>query len=256
MADTQLRAVLIYRIEGAGSSVNATVIAKYDHASQYETHGGSDQGGLYGGRDKNYADAVSMVIGSDPPGQTSEAGALGGFKVVQSDVHQIIYGADTDGICMGVITGLNYPSRVGIQLLTDLYSVFTPKFGAEAKTAQTNALSKKSKKMLQDIASKYDDLEKVDKAAALNSKVDEVKTQMSDNIAQILKNTEQAESIAERSEQLNEQASVFKKRSTELKKQMKCKNLKMTLILVGLVVGILAVILIPLILKAKKNKEE
>merc|ERR1712032_1066185 len=134
-------------------------------------------------------------------------------------------------------------------------STFIPKLGDEAKTAQTNALSKKSKKMLQGVASKYDDLEKVDKAAALNAKVDEVKTQMSDNIAQILKNTEQAESIAERSEQLNEQASVFKKRSTELKKQMKCKNLKMTLILAGLVIGILCVILIPLIMKAKKKKE-
>ena len=75
------------------------MIAKYDHASQYETTGGTDQGTLYGGRDKNYADAVGKIIGSDPPSGLSEAGKIGGFKIVQSDVHQVVYGSDTDGIC-------------------------------------------------------------------------------------------------------------------------------------------------------------
>jgi len=249
MADTQLRAVLAFRVD----EQSATLLAKYDHAAQYETHGGAE-GGLYGGRDKNYADAVSMVIGSDPPGKPTSPGTFGGFKVVQSDVHQIVYGADTNGLCLGVITGLGYPSRVAITMLSELHGNFSKQFGEEAKTAETNMLSKKSKSMLSSSAEKYGDLSKVDKATSLNAKVDEVKSTMSDNIAQILKNTEKAETIQERSEQLNEQASVFKKRSTELKKQMKCKNLKMTLILVGLVVGILLVVLVPLIIKAKKNK--
>jgi hypothetical protein len=94
MADTKLRCALVYRLEDS-----PILIAKYDHASQYETHGGTDQGTLYGGRDKNYADAVGKIIGSDPPGGLSEAGAIGGFKIVQSDVHQVVYGSDTDGIC-------------------------------------------------------------------------------------------------------------------------------------------------------------
>mmetsp|Transcript_11792 Transcript_11792/g.16518 ORF Transcript_11792/g.16518 Transcript_11792/m.16518 type:complete len:259 (-) Transcript_11792:135-911(-) len=249
MSDNQLRAVLVYRLESSG----ATVLAKYDHASQYETHGGAEGSSLYGGRDKNYADAGALVIGNDPPGKPSEGNTLGGFKVVQSDVHQIIYGADIDGICMAVITGLSYPSRVGIAMLTELYKEFKPKFGGAAKTAATNTLSKKSKDMLKKSADKYSDLNKVDKAAALNAKVDEVKSQMGDNIAGILKNTEKAETIQAKSEQLNEQAAVFKKRSTDLKKQMKCKNLKMTLILAGLVIGILLVILIPLIKRAKSS---
>ena len=36
---------------------------------------------------------------------------------------------------------------------------------------------------------------------------------------------------------------------------MKCKNIKMTIILVSLVVGILIIVLVPLILKAKKAAE-
>ena len=75
---------------------------------------------------------------------------------------------------------------------------------------------------------------------------------MQDNIAAMLKNTEQAESLAERSNQLNEQANVFQKKSKDLRKQMRCKNIKMTIILVTLVVGILVIVLVPLIMRAKK----
>lgn len=77
------------------------MLAKYDHASQYESHGGAstDETTLYGGRDKSYADAVAAVVSNDPPGGLAESGTLGGFKVVQSDQHQVVYGADSDGIC-------------------------------------------------------------------------------------------------------------------------------------------------------------
>ena len=153
---------------------------------------------------------------------------------------------------LAVITGLKYPSRVAIQALIELYGKYSEQFGLQAKSATTNSLTKKSKPVLQAMCKKYDDLSKVDKTSALIGKVDEVKVQMQDNISAMLKNTEQAESLAERSDQLNEQASVFKKKSTDLRKQMRCKNLKMTIILTLLVVGVLAIILVPLIMKARK----
>jgi hypothetical protein len=95
MSDNKLRCALVYRLEGGGK---ALCVAKYDHAGQYETHGGADSS-LYGGRDKSYAEAVAGVISNDPPSGLSQSGALGGFKVVQSDQHQVVYGADTDGLC-------------------------------------------------------------------------------------------------------------------------------------------------------------
>ena len=107
---------------------------------------------------------------------------------------------------------------------------------------------------MQDVCKKYDDLSKVDKTSKVLGQVDAVKSKMQDNIAGMLKNTEKAETLAEKSDQLNEQASVFKKRSTDLKKQMQWKNLKMTLILGGVVLLILIVILAPLISRAKKLK--
>lgn len=95
-------------------------------------------------------------------------------------------------------------------------------------------------------------MSQVDKSSALLGKVDEVKSTMQSNIANMLKNTEKAESLAEKSDQLNEQASVFKKRSNDLRKHMAWKNLKMTLLLAAIIIVILVVILGPLIARAKK----
>mmetsp|Transcript_21886 Transcript_21886/g.52073 ORF Transcript_21886/g.52073 Transcript_21886/m.52073 type:complete len:252 (+) Transcript_21886:87-842(+) len=248
MSDNKLRCALVFRIESGG---NAVCIAKYDHAGQYETHGGADSS-LYGGRDKSYAEAVGGVVSNDPPSGLAQSSTLGGFKVVQSDQHQIVYGADMDGLCCATITGTQYPSRVAIAMLQDLYKDFSSKYGDAAKTAAENSLSKKAKSILQDVCKKYEDPSSVDKTQKILGQVDAVKGQMQDNIASMLKNTEKAEDMAAKSEQLNEQASVFKKRSTDLKKQMQWKNLKMTLILGGLLLLIVLAITIPLVKKAKK----
>lgn len=273
MTDNRLRCVLVYRLQpksggaddtnGQGmalttlslssAKMDAIVLAKYDHASQYETQGGasSDLGTLYGGRDKNYADAVALVICNDPPANVSESGTIGGFKVIQSEAHQVVFGVDPDKICLAVVTGQKYPTRVAISMLTELYNQFSDQYGLLAKSATANSLTKKCKSMLSSICKKYGDLSKVDKTSALMNKIDAVKGTMQDNIANMIKNTKSADHIAQQSDQLNEQAAVFKKKSKDLKKQMRCKNLKMTIILGLLVLGILLVILVPLIIKAK-----
>ena len=96
MADNKLRCALIYRLESGGSAV---CVAKYDYAGQYENSHGGAESSLYGGRDKSYADAVAGVVSNDPPSGLPTPETLGGFKVVQSDQHQIVYGADSDGLC-------------------------------------------------------------------------------------------------------------------------------------------------------------
>merc|ERR1711904_720267 len=124
--------------------------------------------------------------------------------------------------------------------------------GNKARNGAENCLTRKTKNTMSATCAKYDDLSKVDKAAAILGKVDAVKGTMRDNIAGMLKNTEQAEDLAEKSDQLNEQASVFKKKSTDLKKQMAWKNLKMTIILGTVIVVIILAITVPLVMKAKK----
>ena len=153
---------------------------------------------------------------------------------------------------VATITGTQYPSRVAITMLTDLYTTFSAKHGDAAKTAAENSLSKKAKKVLEDSCKKFADPSSVDKAQQVLGQVDAVKGQMQDNIASMLKNTEKADDMAAKSEQLNEQASVFKKRSTDLKKQMQWKNLKMTIILGAVILVIVLAVVVPLVLKAKR----
>lgn len=259
MSDNRLRCVLAYRLdlkdlEATGNESSVTILAKYDHAGQYETHAGAglDSNTLYGGRDKSYAEAVSLVIAKDPPAGATPGAGISGFKMIQSDVHQVVYGADSDGICLAVITGQQYPTRVSIAMLSELYDKFNQSFGSESKTAAANSLTRRAKSLLTSTCEKYDDLKQIDKTSALLDKVEAVKGTMQTNIAAMLENTEKADAIAQQSDQLNEQASVFKKKSTDLRRQMRCKNLKMTIILGLLIVGILIIILVPLILRAKK----
>merc|ERR1711966_203117 len=93
----------------------------------------------------------------------------------------------------------------------------------------------------------------VDQTQRVLQQVDAVKGQMHANIATMLQNTETAESMTLKSEQLNEQASVFKKRSTDLRKQMKWKNTKMTIIFVVFLLAIITAITVPLVQKTKKD---
>lgn len=236
MPDNNIRCALAYRLEGQ----TVTCLAEHKHDPK---------------ENKNFSEIVATVVGRNPPKAASEPGKIGGFENVLDDADQFVYGADRDGLCMVVITGQKYPSRVAIQMLTEMYDQFRSKYGASIPTAKANSLTRKSKSTLSSICSKYDDLSKVDKTQALIGKVDNVRGQMQDNIASMLENTDKASTIAEQSNQLSEQANVFKKKSTDLRKEMRCKNLKMTIILVSLVVGILLVILVPLILKMKKASE-
>lgn len=107
------------------------------------------------------------------------------------------------------MTGLKYPSRTAIQMLTELYPEYAQKFSLQAQSTTTNALTKPSKPLLKKYCKKYDNTSKMDKASALNSKVEGIKVQMQENIAAMLQNTEQAKTLAERSNQLNEQVNVF-----------------------------------------------
>jgi len=100
MADRKLRAVLIYRIDSSSNgATSSTMLAKYDYAGDYEAHGGSANEALYGARDGNYAEAVAMMIAKNLPGALIDPSTIGGFKSVQSETHQVVYGADSSGVC-------------------------------------------------------------------------------------------------------------------------------------------------------------
>merc|ERR1712194_921214 len=107
--------------------------------------------------------------------------------------------------------------------------------------------------MLEDLYTKvHFSIKYGDKTSQVLGQVDLVKGKMQDNITNIIQNTETAEDMAIKSDQLNEQAAVFKKKSTDLRKQMQWKNLKMTIIFGTFIILIILALTIPLVVKRKE----
>ena len=100
MSDSKLRCALIYRVDATiGTSAAVTMLAKYDYSNDYESHAGATSD-LMDGRGKSYADAIGLVITNDPPVSGSmTVEQIGGFKVVQSELHQVVYGGNSEGLC-------------------------------------------------------------------------------------------------------------------------------------------------------------
>jgi len=89
--------------------------------------------------------------------------------------------------------------------------------------------------------------------ADVQSQVDEVTRIMQDNIDQALVNQEKAEDLVDRTDDLAQNASMFKKQSVGLKRAMCCQNMKLTLIIIGLVVLIIVIIVVIIICAIPKG---
>jgi len=243
-SDNKIRCVLIYHLGKRGDvEAGNVLIAHYDYALHHERELHSqDHGNLYGG-DVNSEEVVSMVIGKDPPGMVTEDSKIGGFKVVESENHHVVYGADKNGLCLSVIMGLKYPSRVAIKMLIELYDEFSKKFGTKADVAKHDALTRQSKNMIKEVCEKYADVSNVDAAAGVLGQVDAVKGKMAQNITNMLANTEKASDIARESDVLAEQANVFQKRGHDIKNKMWWENMKQTLLL-SAIIGFIILLII------------
>lgn len=92
-ADNKLRAVVVLRLDDGGST---TIVAKLDYA-QHDSSSSTTSDDLYG-NENDFAKAVQNAVSNDSP-TAGLSGKIGGFKVVQSEMHQVTYGADTLGLC-------------------------------------------------------------------------------------------------------------------------------------------------------------
>src|SRR5690554_5417427 len=125
-------------------------------------------------------------------------------------------------------------------------------------TTKDRALDKTTGSLLQKICTKYDNLQEVDKLAAVTAKVDSVKLVMQENVDIALQNCVKLESIEKAAEELQQQAGVFKRNAHDLRKKMWWKNLKMKLLLAFVIIAILTAIIVPVAIfldNQSKNKK-
>ncbi|KAK5583894.1 hypothetical protein RB653_005498 [Dictyostelium firmibasis] len=91
--------------------------------------------------------------------------------------------------------------------------------------------------------------EPVNKVKQTQQQVDEVTGIMHNAIGQMLDNQQKVSDLTDKSENMKQGASQFKKKTNEIKRLMWCRNLKLTLIIIAVVVLLLVVIIVPIVLK-------
>ncbi|KAF0687888.1 Aste57867_20380 [Aphanomyces stellatus] len=150
---------------------------------------------------------------------------------------------DNDEMVYCAITAADYPIRLAFKLITAVQEEIGGKMGAKLTQAKEFGLDKDCAKPLGVIATMYDDRTKVDKVSEVMAQVDAVKNTMQENIQVVLSNTEKMELVEQKSNDLNEQAKVFRNAGKSLARTMWWKNIKM-MIAIGFIVVLVIIILL------------
>jgi hypothetical protein len=196
-------------------------------------------------------DGVRQVL--EQPNMSMAPGKHYSFNVAQHAWHLI---SDDMGLIYILICKASYPQRCAHTCLEELQRTFVAKAGDKARTAKDRSLDKACGSLLQKICQKYDNLNEIDKLASVSLKVESVKLVMQDNVDLALQNCVKLESIEKAAEELQQQAGVFKRNAHELKKRMWWKNLKMKLIIGGIILVILGVIAGIIAYMVEQNKKK
>ncbi|KAG2781258.1 hypothetical protein JG687_00001670 [Phytophthora cactorum] len=166
-----------------------------------------------------------------------------GRHSLECDPNKFHFTMNNDELVFAAITAKDYPIRLAFQMISAVQTEIVPKFGSKALTCRESGLDKDCAKAFAAIATGYDDRTKVDKLSEVMHQVDGVKTVMHNNIQVVLSNTEKMEVVEQKTNDLNEQAKVFRNTGRKLRRQMWWKNVKLTILL-----GVCAVLVLLILL--------
>jgi len=222
--------------------------------------------------------AVTALLTSSPP-------SSGGPVIfIEGQLHRISLKGDSSGRYYALVTSVDYPPRIACKCLAELAGRFESNFGAASLTDLPAVFAPKCKPVLKELLSKYNEPREVDAIANVQTKIDAVKLTMQvrlferdqrdeeetpvslallapnaapkapyfihpfapqENIAVMLINADKVEDIDARAVELTKQSLVFRKRSDNLRKKIRCKNMKWILELGGvflLIAGLIVMI--------------
>ncbi|KAJ3315370.1 hypothetical protein HDU76_002222 [Blyttiomyces sp. JEL0837] len=91
------------------------------------------------------------------------------------------------------------------------------------------------------------------KTGQVQAQVDEVVNIMNDNINKVMQRGEQLETLQNKTEDLQNSSLQFKKGANQVRKEMWWKDMKMKLILGGIVLAILIIIIVSIVVSTQKK---
>lgn len=162
------------------------------------------------------------------------------------DINAFNFTTDAQQRVYIVITTIDYPERLVFPLINEIIPQFKQELGDKALTCEGNALTKKTEPLFSKLVNEYDDPSKKDKLSAVISKVEDVKLTMHSNIDGMLRNIDHTEQVEKTTAKLHEQAKLFDQQARDIKRQEQWKNMKIMLIIGGIVSIVLIVIIVTL----------
>lgn len=157
------------------------------------------------------------------------------------DNYTFHYSVDNELIYL-CMTDQQFDRKVAFSFLIDIKNRFLAQFGIPSETLSSvvyQSFSQDMKKQMEVFSDKS-----VDRIQKVKGDVDDLRIQVEQNIDKVLDRQEKIELLVDKTDELNNSAQQFKRKSTQLKRAMWWKNVKLWIVVI--IVILLAIFLIVL----------
>ncbi|XP_050372447.1 putative vesicle-associated membrane protein 726 [Argentina anserina] len=149
-----------------------------------------------------------------------------------------------NGFTYCVVAAESAGRQVPIAYLERIKDDFNKRYaGGKAGTATANGLNREfGPKLKEHMKYVVDHPEEINKLAKVKAQVSEVKGVMMENIEKVLDRGEKIELLVDKTDNLRSQAQDFKQQGTKMRRKMWFQNMKIKLIVAGIVVALALII--------------
>ncbi|XP_062201723.1 vesicle-associated membrane protein 721-like [Phragmites australis] len=151
-----------------------------------------------------------------------------------------------DGYAYCVVATESVGRQIPLAFLEMTREDFNKRYaGGKAATATANSLSRDfGPRLREQMQYCMDHPEEVSRLSKVKAQVSEVKGIMMENIDKVIDRGQQIDGLVTRTEQLHDQAADFRQQGTRVRRKMWFQNMKMKLIVLGIVVALILIIIL------------
>ncbi|CAA2971941.1 vesicle-associated membrane 722 [Olea europaea subsp. europaea] len=158
-----------------------------------------------------------------------------------------------DGFTYCVVAIQSVGRQIPMAFLERIKEDFTKKYsGGKAATAVADSLNREfGPNLKEQMQYCVDHPEEISKLAKVKAQVSEVKGVMMENIEKVLDRGEKIELLVDKTDSLSSQAQHFKTQGTQMRRKMWLQNMKIKLIILGIIVALILIIVLSVCSKGK-----
>ncbi|KAL6591057.1 hypothetical protein ACP70R_033592 [Stipagrostis hirtigluma subsp. patula] len=151
-----------------------------------------------------------------------------------------------DGYAYCVVATESAGRQIPLAFLEMIKEDFNKRYaGGKAATATANSLSRDfGPRLREQMQYCTDHPEEVSRLSKVKAQVSEVKGIMMENIEKVIDRGQQIDGLVSRTEQLHDQASDFRQQGTRVRRKMWLQNMKMKLIVLGIIIALILIIVL------------